>query len=62
MDLVEVRENGLRTFFNYIIKGNFELIKKPIKTHDDGCHIVGEGLYSQGEKQDLLVGVAPMAS
>jgi hypothetical protein len=30
--------------------------------HDDGCCIVGEVLYSQGEKHNLLVGVAPMAS
>jgi hypothetical protein len=50
MDLVEVGENGLRIFFNYIIKGILSCNKKIIKTHDDGCRIVGQGLYSQGSK------------
>ncbi len=32
MDLVEVGENGFRTFFNYIIKGDFWVaIKKQLK-------------------------------
>jgi hypothetical protein len=50
MDLVEVGENGLNFFFNYIIKGILSCNKKTIKMHDNGCCIVEEGLYSQGEK------------
>jgi hypothetical protein len=43
MDLVEVGENGLRTFSITLLKGISSCSKKTIKTHDDGCHIVGEG-------------------
>jgi hypothetical protein len=52
----------LERFSITLLKGIFSCNKKIIKTHNDGCRIVGQGLYSQGEKQDLLVGVAPMAS
>jgi hypothetical protein len=52
----------LELFSITLSKGILSCNKQIIKTHDDGCHIVREGLYSQGKKQDLLVGVAPMAS
>ncbi len=52
----------LERFSITLLKGILSCNKKTIKMHDDGCCIVGEGLYSQGEKHDLLVGVAPMAS
>jgi hypothetical protein len=46
----------LELFSITLIKGILSCNIKIIKTHDDGCCIVGQGLYSQGEKQDLLVG------
>jgi hypothetical protein len=52
----------LEHFSITLLKGILSCNKKKIKTHDNGCHIVGEEFYSQGEKEDLLVGVAPMAS
>jgi hypothetical protein len=52
----------LELFSITLLKAILSCNKKTIKTHDDGCCIVKEGLYSQGEKQNVLVGVAPMAS
>jgi hypothetical protein len=52
----------LKLFSITLLKGILSCNKKKIKTKDDGCRIVGEGLSSQREKQNLLVGVAPMAS
>jgi hypothetical protein len=52
----------LERFSVTLLKGILSCNKKIIKTHDDGCCIVGEGLYSQGENHDLLVGVGPMVS
>jgi hypothetical protein len=52
----------LKFFSITLLKGILSCNKKTIKTEYDGCRIIGEGLSSQREKQNLLVGVAPMVS